>query len=216
MTKENQMHPNPRILIPVVVVVIALVSYGGYSMLNASAQTQAAVVSGTIEATEIHLGTQMGGVVDQMYAEEGQGIQKDQVLAEVQPASGVSAGYTEKVRSTLTGVVLERVAEPGEIVLPGGTLLVLADLSSVTLTVYVPEDRFGRLNLGQQYPVSVDSFPGRTFSGTVTHISDQAEFTPRNVQTVGSRKITVFAVRLTIDNPDQALKPGMPADVNLE
>ena len=49
--------------------------------------------------------------------------------------------------------------------------------------------------------VSVDSFPGVTFSGTVIHIADQAEFTPRNVQTVEGRRTTVFAVKLTVDEP---------------
>jgi HlyD family secretion protein len=62
--------------------------------------------------------------------------------------------------------------------------------------------------------VTVDSFPGRVFAGKVTHIADQAEFTPRNVQTVEGRKNTVFAIKLTLENPDLALKPGMPADVN--
>jgi multidrug resistance efflux pump len=210
------MRRNRRFLIPVVVVVILALVYAGYTVLQASAQTQETTVSGTIEATQIHVGTQLGGTVNQISAAEGDSIQEGEVLAEVQPASSASAGYTEKIRSPLTGVVLEKVAEAGEIVAPAGTLLVVGDLRSLTLTVYVPEDRFGRMNLGQQFPISVDSFPGKAFTGTVTHIADQAEFTPRNVQTVGSRKITVFAVRLTIENPDLALKPGMPADVNLQ
>ena len=90
------------------------------------------------------------------------------------------------------------------------------DRSSTTpnLTVYVPEDRYGQIALGQTYPVTVDSFPGQAFDGKVTHIADQAEFTPRNVETVEGRKNTVFAIRLTLSNPDMALKPGMPADVN--
>jgi hypothetical protein len=59
----------------------------------------------------------------------------------------------------------------------------------------------------------VDSFPGETFSGTVVYISDQAEFTPRNVQTVEGRKTTVYAIKLNVPNADLKLKPGMPADV---
>jgi HlyD family secretion protein len=117
------------------------------------------------------------------------------------------------VVSPIDGVVLTRSVEPGEYAAPGGALLVVGSLSSLTITVYVPEDRYGELSLGQTAQVSVDSFPTETFAATVAHIADQAEFTPRNVQTVEGRKSTVFAIRLSIANPDGKLKPGMPADV---
>ncbi|MCS7055954.1 MAG: efflux RND transporter periplasmic adaptor subunit [Thermoflexales bacterium] len=111
------------------------------------------------------------------------------------------------------GVVLSRAIEPGEFAAPGATLLVLGDLDALTITVYVPEDRYGRIRLGQAAQVTVDSFPGETFTATVAHIADRAEFTPRNVQTAEGRKSTVFAIRLAIENPNGKLKPGMPADV---
>jgi HlyD family secretion protein len=117
------------------------------------------------------------------------------------------------IASPIDGVVLTRSIEPGEYAAPGGSLLVVGQLDALTLTVYVPEDRLGEISLGQQAQVSVDSYPGRTFNGTVSHIADQAEFTPRNVQTVEGRKSTVFAIKLDIVNSDGALKPGMPADV---
>jgi multidrug efflux pump subunit AcrA (membrane-fusion protein) len=60
--------------------------------------------------------------------------------------------------------------------------------------------------------VQVDSFPGRIFTGTVSYISQQAEFTPKNVQTDKERVNMVFAVRVRLPNPDHLLKPGMPAD----
>jgi len=207
-------HNNKRAIIPVVII-LALVAYGVYYVLQMYASGQGLVVSGTIEATEIHLGTQMGGLVNQVYAWEGETVSEGQLLVEVQPAAGASAGYTEKVRTPISGVLLTRAIEPGEIAVPGSTLLVVGDLRTLTLTVYVPEDRYGQVSLGQTYPVSVDSFPDQTFLGRITHIADQAEFTPRNVQTVQGRKNTVYAVRLTLDNPDLALKPGMPADVRL-
>jgi HlyD family secretion protein len=59
----------------------------------------------------------------------------------------------------------------------------------------------------------VDSFPGAKFSGVVSNISDQAEFTPRNVQTVEGRSSTVYAIKLNVSDPQGKLKPGMPADV---
>lgn len=111
------------------------------------------------------------------------------------------------------GTVLARAIEPGEIVLPGGALLELGDLDRLTLTVYVPEDRLGEVVIGQPVSMSVDSFPGETFRGAVSRIADQAEFTPRNVQTIEGRKTTVFAIELALDASGGKLKPGMPADV---
>jgi HlyD family secretion protein len=112
------------------------------------------------------------------------------------------------------GVILARAIEPGEVASPGATLLIIGQLSELTLTVYAPEDRYGSIALGQTATVSVDSFSGENFTATVTHIADQFEFTPRNVQTAEGRKTTVFAVKLIIANPEGKLKPGMPADVN--
>jgi HlyD family secretion protein len=117
------------------------------------------------------------------------------------------------VKAPVDGVVLTRVAEPGSVVNPGASLIVLGRLDELTLTVYVPEDRIGEVILGQTASVSVDSFPGVKFMAVVTYISNQAEFTPRNVQTVEGRKSTVFAVKLKMQNAESKLKPGMPADV---
>lgn len=120
------------------------------------------------------------------------------------------------VRSPIDGVVLNRDIEPGEVAQMGAPVLTVGGLSRLLITVYLPEDEYGRIRLGQPAEVSVDSFPGRTFKASVTHIADQAEFTPRNVQTSEGRRNTVFAIELSIDNPQGLLKPGMPADVSFE
>jgi HlyD family secretion protein len=114
----------------------------------------------------------------------------------------------------LDAVVLTRSVEPGETALPGAPLLTLARLDSLKITIYLPEDRYGEVKLGQSAQVQVDSFPGTTFTATVVNIADQAEFTPRNVQTAEGRQTTVFAVKLAIDPAGGKLKPGMPADVS--
>jgi HlyD family secretion protein len=111
------------------------------------------------------------------------------------------------------GVVVTATIQPGEIITAGTPVVTLADLSNLELTVYIPEDLYGQISLGQNATLSVDSFPQEMFTATVIHMADQAEFTPRNVQTIEGRKTTVFAIRLTIDNPLGKLKPGMPADV---
>jgi HlyD family secretion protein len=115
------------------------------------------------------------------------------------------------IASPIDGIVLTRSIDPGEYVAPGGALMLVGRLDALTITVYVPEDRLAEVSLGQSAQVTIDS--GQSFTGTVAHIADQAEFTPRNVQTVEGRKSTVFAIKLDIANPDRTLKPGMPADV---
>jgi len=121
-------------------------------------------------------------------------------------------------RSTVTapanGTVLSLNIEVGELLSAGSVALTIGQLDQVNLTVYVPEDQYGKINIGQQVSVLVDSYPGQVFSGQVDYISDEAEFTPRNVQTVEGRKSTVYAVKITLENADLALKPGMPADVD--
>ncbi|MFQ5611857.1 MAG: HlyD family secretion protein [Anaerolineae bacterium] len=115
----------------------------------------------------------------------------------------------------LSGWVAERVAHEGEMAVPGAPLLTLADLTDLTLTIYVPEPDIGLVSVGQKVRVFVDSFPGEPFIGRVTYISDEAQFTPRNVQTREERANTVFAVKIKLENEDQRLKPGLPADAIL-
>jgi len=120
------------------------------------------------------------------------------------------------VYAAVDGVVLSRNIEPGEVVQPGAAALTLARLDRLTITVYLPEDRYGVVDLGEIAEVRVDSFPEQVFDATVVHIADQAEFTPRNVSTDAGRRTTVFAVELTVDDPGGQLKPGMPADVKFD
>ena len=117
------------------------------------------------------------------------------------------------VFAPMNGVILTRNVEPGEFVQPGAATFAMADLSDLTITVYVPENLYGKISLNQQATVTVDSFPGVTFTGTVVNIAGQAEYTPRNVQTVEGRSGTVYAIKLKVNDPEGKLKPGMPADV---
>ncbi len=120
------------------------------------------------------------------------------------------------VTSPSDGVILTRSIQPGEMVAPSAAALVLGNLAKLTITVYVPEDRYGEVSMGETANMTVDSFPGELFTATVSHIADQAEFTPRNVQTVEGRSSTVFAIKLEVQDPSGKLKPGMPADVTFE
>ncbi len=112
------------------------------------------------------------------------------------------------------GTVLTRAVEPGEMALPGATLIEIGRLDRLELTVYLPEEKFGSVKPDQNVRASVDAYPGRVFEGTVLRMSNEAEFTPTNVQTKEDRTRLVYAVTISLDNPDLALKPGMIADVN--
>ena len=122
-------------------------------------------------------------------------------------------------KTTLTapraGLILNRALHEGEQASPGSAVMTIGALETVQLTIYIAENQIGQVTQGQTAQVTVNSFPGRVFNGQVTHIADQAQFTPRNVQTSQERATTVFAVRIDIPNADHALKPGMPADAVL-
>lgn len=141
--------------------------------------------------------------------------QTQKAVAQAQANLGLLDAQAAKltVYAPMNGVVLQRNVDPGEFVQPGGAAMTMADLKELTITVYVPEDRYGEISLGQSASVSVDSFPGETFTAKVSYISDQAEFTPRNVQTAEGRSATVYAVKLKVNDPEGKLKLGMPADV---
>jgi HlyD family secretion protein len=119
------------------------------------------------------------------------------------------------IRSPIKGVVLEKNTNPGEVVFPGTALLTLADLSNVWLKIFVTETQLGWVKLGQKAKVRVDSYPEKAFWGKVVHISDKAEFTPKDIQTKEERVKLVFGVKINLENPERELKPGMPADAEI-
>ncbi len=116
------------------------------------------------------------------------------------------------ITSPLNALVTQKLVETGELVSPGTTVFVLADLGRVELEVYVPEPDLGRVSLGQEVVVRIDGPPPNSFPGRVSWISSVAEFTPKNIQTREERVKLVFGVKIQIDNPQGILKPGMPAD----
>jgi HlyD family secretion protein len=138
-------------------------------------------------------------------------------VSQAEAALGILGVQLEKMtlNAPISGLVTNRSIHVGETASPGATLLTIANLDEVKLTVYIPENRFGRIQLGQPVNVEVDSFPGEVYQGEVIYISSEAEFTPRNVQTKEERVNTVFAVKILIPNLHHDLKPGMPADATI-
>ena len=123
--------------------------------------------------------------------------------------------YTE-LKAPFNGIILSKSAEPGEYLSPGAPVVTLGDLGNPWLRAYVSETDLGNVRLGQAAEVTCDSWPGRVFKGTVTYISGEAEFTPKQVQTPEERVKLVYRIKIALENEDLALKPGMPADARLD
>jgi len=161
-----------------------------------------------VQAAQAQLGALKAGATQEQIA-----------VAEAQVKQAQAAAELLKVqldKMTLTaptsGLVMERMVHRGEMAAAGATLMTIASLDQVTLTIYIPEDEIGKVKVGQAVEVSVDSFPGKVFGGRVNYIASEAEFTPKNVQTKKERVNMVFAVKVKIPNPEHELKPGMLAD----
>ncbi len=118
-----------------------------------------------------------------------------------------------KIYSPSDGVILSRPVEIGEIVNPGIVLYVIVDLNKLYVKVYIPEPELGKIKLGLPARVYIDAYPEKYFNGKITKIYEQAEFTPKNVETKEERVKLVFGVEVSVDNSEGLLKPGMPADV---
>jgi HlyD family secretion protein len=101
----------------------------------------------------------------------------------------------------------------GDVLPPNGEVATLLLPQHLWVRVYVPETWLGKIKLGEQIHLRVDSFPGKDFPGVVEQINRQAEFTPRNVQTVEDRIKQVFGVKIRLPNDDDRLRAGMAADV---
>jgi HlyD family secretion protein len=112
----------------------------------------------------------------------------------------------------LAGRVLSKNREAGETVPAGASIVTLGDLTRPWLNLYIGERDLGKVSLGMKADVTVDSFPTQPFPGKVSFISDKAEFTPKNIQTQDERVKLVYRIKIEVENRNDALKPGMPAD----
>ncbi len=119
------------------------------------------------------------------------------------------------VRAPCKCVVLSIYREAGELVGPGTKLMTLGDLSEIWAYIYVPQPLLAKIRLGQEVEGMLPELKGRIFKGTIAHIRDEAEFTPRNVQTRDERSRLVFGVKTAFPNPEGILKPGMTIEVRL-
>ena len=143
--------------------------------------------------------------------------QRAQADAQVEAAGKTLSLARQRVGRTrlyapISGNILSRLAEPGEVVAIGQPVAVLGNLNQVRLKMFISEGDLGRLRLGAPARIRVDAFPNRSFPARVAQVDAQAQFTPRDVHMEDERVRTVYGVTLESPNPDGLLKPGMPAD----
>lgn len=119
------------------------------------------------------------------------------------------------VVSTVSGVVQSFGLRPGDIVAPNQTVAEILESSQLWVRVYVPETELGLAAVGQPVRIRIDTFPNETFAGHIASVSNQGEYTPRNVQTRAQRAEEVFGVKVLVDDPNPKLKAGMAASVDL-
>jgi multidrug resistance efflux pump len=104
---------------------------------------------------------------------------------------------------------------PGDILAPNAPAAKLLEPDELYVRIYVPETQLGHVHLGQEVPVTVDSFPGKSFKGVVEYIASEGEYTPRNLQTSDERADQVFATRVRLESGLDALRAGMAAFIQV-
>jgi HlyD family secretion protein len=144
----------------------------------------------------------------------------DQARARLRDTEAVLAlaetrrGYATLL-SSAAGMVLSKNIEPGEQVAAGTPVVTVGLLDEVWMRAYISETDLGRVKVGQRATVTTDSWPEKKYSGHISFISPEAEFTPKSVQTAKERVKLVYRIKIVVPNPAGELKPGMPADAVL-
>ncbi len=120
------------------------------------------------------------------------------------------------VTSPINGVVLVKSAEAGEVLAAGTIIATLGEMDKPWLRGYIREQDLGRVKTGMKARVTTDSYPGKVYSGRISFISSQAEFTPKQIQTAEERVRLVYRIKIEVENPNHELKLNMPADAEIQ
>jgi HlyD family secretion protein len=146
-------------------------------------------------------------------AEEIAGARARVAAADAQVAALQKNIADAVLTSPVAGIVTAKLADAGEMLAPRSPVAAITDLDHAWANVYVDEPVVPRLRLGQ--PVALVTDAGQRLEGSITFISSKAEFTPRNVQTAAERSKLVYRIKVSVNNPEGILKPGMPVEAEL-
>jgi multidrug resistance efflux pump len=227
--RRRQRPPWPLFILAAVIV-LGVLGWIGSEVWARAQPAPPLTASGTLEADEVTIASEVVGRVSQLDITEGQTVRAGEevarldnsvVQAQVQQAVSQAdalqlAQLTAQkyiIIAPRAGIISQVPVHQGEVVAPGQMIGGVADLSTLKLTAWVLERDLGNVSVGQVVQVTADPFPDKTFGGLVTSINTQAEFTPRNVQTQTDRLNLVFGVNIQVDNVEGLLKAGMPVDV---
>ncbi len=120
------------------------------------------------------------------------------------------------ITAPASGIISEFYYEVGEIIPAYSVLCDILDNSEAEIEIYVSESDLGKVNTGMKANIYSDSFPDSAITGRITQIAEEAEFTPKTIQTKEERTKLVYKVTIKAENPDNKLKGGMPVDVEVE
>ena len=143
--------------------------------------------------------------------------QRDAEISRTKAQEGISQSQLDDtvIATPIDGVVLVKSAEAGEVVAAGTTIVTIGDLNHPWLRAYINETDLGRVKLGQKVKLTTDSYKGKIYWGTVSFISSEAEFTPKQIQTKEERVKLVYRIKVDVDNSSHELKNNMPVDAEI-
>ena len=171
---------------------------------NAATKRQVDEIDGKVKVIEAQIqgiGTQNAPIINDLKSID---VQIQKINDQIQKS---------KIINPIKGTVLTKYSEPGEITTYGKPLYKIADISEMTLRVFVSETQLPQLKIGQQVSVKIDGIEEmKSYSGTISWIASQAEFTPKIIQTKEERVNLVYAAKVKVKN-DGSLKIGMPAEM---
>lgn len=128
----------------------------------------------------------------------------------------VAVAREGEIRAPADGVIVHRLAEPGQLVAIGQPAVTLAFTNRLYVRTFIPETQLGKVRMGTRATVTVDAFPGREFPARITEIAPEAEFTPKQVETKSERVNLVFAAKADLDRGwNEPLVPGQPAELKV-
>jgi HlyD family secretion protein len=177
------------------------------------------VLAEQIKAQDAQIKAQERQLAAQTQQIEAIQAQRETARAQVKSAEAQVAQAGERIRKSqvtnpIAGTVLTTYARAGEVVQPGQPLYKIADLATVDVRAYVTEPQLSAVKIGQQAQVTFDAGGRReVVAGTISWVSNEAEFTPTPIQTRDERADLVYALKIRVPNPNGSLKIGMPVDV---
>jgi HlyD family secretion protein len=184
-------------------------------------QRDDAATRASVAEARLNAARERARAADEVVARLRAGARRDELAAAQARVSAVEAQLAALdksladavVTAPVAGTITAKLVDAGEMIAPRAPIAVISDLDHAWANVYVDEPLVPQLKLGQAVTLVTDA--GQRLTGSITYISPRAEFTPRNVQTAEERSKLVYRIKVTVDNREGILKPGMPVEAEL-